>query len=117
MGFYDEIAKDINWEITSNSEKYLTVVGGKLQLPNPKWLQYHLNKLDSVIEAIHAFREGVLTGVNYDIERIEKKVIYDSEEAKSFLHFLSENYSLFSIDIESRNLSTDRALPKSTNST
>lgn len=109
MGFYDEIAKGIEWEITSNSEKYLTVVGGKLQLPNPKWLQYHLNKLDSIIEAIHAFRAGILTGVDYDIERIEKRVIYDSEEAKRFLHFLTQEYSLFAIDIESRNLSTDKA--------
>lgn len=112
MGFYDEIAKDINWELTSNTEKYLTVVGGKLQLPNPKWLQYHLNKLDSVIEAIHAFREGVLVGVNYDIDNIEKRVIHDSEEAKSFLRFLTKEFTLFSIDIESRNLSTDKAKNK-----
>ena len=112
MGFYDEIAKDISWELTTNSEKYLTVVGGKLQLPNPKWLQYHLNKLDSIIEAIHAFREGVLTGVSYDIENIKKKVIYNSEEAKSFLRFLAQEYTLFSIDIESRNLSTDKAKNK-----
>ena len=38
MGFYDEIAKDINWEIGTGTESYLKVVNGKLQLPNPKWL-------------------------------------------------------------------------------
>lgn len=112
MGFYDEIAKGINWELTSNVDGYLKVVNGKLQLPNPKWLQYHLRFLDNVIEAIHAFREGQLVGTDYDVDLISKKVISDPEEAIRFLRVLSANYKLFSIDIESSNLLPDKTKNK-----
>lgn len=108
MGFYDEIAKDVKWEYASNTESYLKVINGVIQLPQPKWLMYHLNKLDAVIEAIHAFREGQLTGKDYDIDLIKGRIIYDAEEGISFLKHLDEQYSLFAIDIESKNLSTDK---------
>lgn len=109
MSFYSEIAKGIPWEITSNTDAYLRVVGGKLQLPNPKWLSYNLRYLDKVIEAIHAFKNGELTGESYDIDQIEKRLISDPIEGINFLNRLGDNYELFSIDIESDNLSTDKA--------
>ena len=109
MGFYDEIAKGINWEITPNTDGYLKVKNGKLQLPNPKWLAYNLRFLDKVIEAVHAFRNGELTGEDYDIELIEKNLIENPEEGIAFLQFLEKNYKEFAIDIESDNLLTDKA--------
>ena len=112
MGFYDEIAKGVQWEISSNVDFYLKVVANKLQLPNPKWLQFHLNYLDKVIEAIHAFRNGVLTGLDYDITKIQRTVIENPEEALRFLRNLQENYKVFSVDIESSNLSTDKMTNK-----
>lgn len=112
MGFYDEIAKDLNWEINSNTDAYLKVINGAIQLPNPKWLQYHLPYLDKVIEALHAFRNGELRGEEYDIDKIEKHLISAPEEGITFLRELSQKYSVYSIDIESRNLSTDRASNK-----
>lgn len=108
MGFYDEIAKDINWEIGTGTESYLKVVNGKLQLPNPKWLQYHLPYLDKVIEAIHAFRENKLYGMSYDTNKIIKHVIDDPEEALCFLKDIDSKYNEFSIDIESSNLTTNK---------
>ena len=107
MGFYDELAKDVSWEIGSGTESYLKVINGKLQLPSTKWLQYHLEYLDKVIEAISAFRSGVLVGMQYDISKIIKHVIDTPEEAKRFLLDVLYNYNLFSIDIESQNLLTD----------
>lgn len=109
MGFYDEIAKGINWEITSNTDGYLKVVNNKLQLPNPKWLAYNLRFLDKVIEAIHAFRSSELVGQSYDVELIQKTLIENPEEGINFLRILSKDYKVFAIDIESDNLSTDRA--------
>ena len=108
MGFYDEIAKNIEWELANSTESYLKVVNDKLQLPNPKWLQYHLRYLDNVIEAIHAFEAGQLKGINYDTDKIEKHIINNAEEGISFLSFLESNYNIFSIDIESSNLLPDR---------
>ena len=107
MGFYDEIAKDIQWELASNTDAYLKVVGGKLQLPNPKWLQFHLNFLDKVIEAIHAFRAGVLVGKDFDLDLIDKRVVKDPGEALSLLKDIS-SYPKFSVDIETSNLATDK---------
>ena len=112
MAFYDEIAKDIPWEIAGSTDAYLKVKNGKLQLPNPKWLQFHLRFLDNVIEAIHAFRNGELRGESFDIDSIEKKLICDPEEGIAFLRELSTKYKTYAIDIESSNLSTDRAQNK-----
>lgn len=112
MGFYDEIAKDIKWEYTKNTDAYLKVVGGTLQLPHPGWLQYHLRYLDKVIEAIHAFRQGQLKGVDYDINTIEKRIVSDAREGADLLRELTKNYNTFSIDIESSNLLTDKTKNK-----
>ena len=106
MGFYDNIAKNINYEITSNEDAYLQVVNGKLLLPNPGWLRYHLRYLDNVIEAVHAFEKGLLPIKSVDLDTIEKKVISDPNEGINFLRFLSGKYKIFSIDIE-----TDNTLP------
>lgn len=108
MGFYDEIAKDISWEIAPSTDGYLKVVGGKLQLPNPKWLAFHLRYLDNVIEAIHAFRSGQLTGEAFDINTIKKTIINEPEEGLKALQEVSSKYKTFAIDIESDNLSTDK---------
>ena len=108
MGFYDNIAKNIPYEITSNEDAYLQVVNDKLQLPNPGWLRYHLRYLDNVIESIHAFEKGLLTVKAIDVSLIERKVIKDPEEAIRFLRTLSNSYKVFSIDIE-----TDNVLPDS----
>ena len=81
MAFYDEIAKDIQWEYTHNTDAYLKVIGGKLQLPHPGWLQYHLRYLDNVIEAINAFRAGALVGTDFDIESIDVKIVTEPAEA------------------------------------
>ena len=105
MGFYDEIAKDIKWEYAHNVEAYLKVVDGKLQLPSPKWLQFHLNYLDNVIEAISAFKSGQLTGVACDMTSFKTKTIDDPTEAVNCLRTLRE-LKHFSIDIE-----TDNTLP------
>lgn len=112
MSFYDEIAKNIKWETTSNTDAYLKVVNGTLQLPNPKWLQYHLRYLDKVIEAIHAFENGQLRGVDFDTDKIEKLVVKDPVKGVCILSFLENNYSLFSIDIETSNLLTDKTKNK-----
>lgn len=112
MAFYDEIAKDIPWEYASNVDAYLKIKNGKLQLPNPKWLQFHLRFLENVIEAIHAFRNGELRGKEFDLDSIEKRVIRDPEEGITFLRELETKYKTYSIDIESNNLSTDKAKNK-----
>lgn len=112
MAFYDEIAKDIPWEYASNVDAYLKIKNGKLQLPNPKWLQFHLHFLEKVIEAIHAFRNGELRGKEFDLDSIEKRVIRDPEEGIAFLRELGIKYKTYSIDIESNNLSTDKAKNK-----
>lgn len=106
MGFYDNIAKNIPYEITSNEDAYLHVVNGKLQLPNPGWLRYHLRYLDSVIETIHAFEKGLLSIRTVDLDAFEKKVISDPQEGIKFIRFLSNKYKVFSVDIE-----TDNTLP------
>lgn len=106
MGFYDGIAKNIPYEITSNEDGYLKVVNGKLLLPNPGWLRYHLKYLDQVIETIKAFEKGLLSYKEVDLDSIEKKVIKDPTEGIQFLRFLSSKYKVFSIDIE-----TDNTLP------
>ena len=108
MAFYDEIAKNIDWEYAHSVDAYLKVKNGKLQLPNPKWLQFHLNFLDNVIEAIHAFRKGELRGESFDLESIEKHIIDDPEEGIAFLRELATKYKTYAIDIESSNLSTDK---------
>lgn len=108
MGFYDIIAKDINWDYGTGTEDYLKVVGGKLLLPQPKWLAYHLHKLDSVIEAIHAFKAGKLTGLTYDVSKIKKYVFDSPKDGIEFLDYLNKYYMLFAIDIETENLSTDK---------
>lgn len=105
MGFYDEIAKDISWEYAHSTEAYLKVVNGKLQLPHPGWLQYHLNYLDKVIETIDGFRKGLITGQSYDISQIVKHIIDDPIEGINVLRKL-RNVKHFSIDIE-----TDNTLP------
>lgn len=112
MGFYDEIAKNIPWEIANSTDAYLKVVGGKLQLPNVKWLQYHLRYIDKIIETIYAFERGELRGISYDVSIIKKHIIDNPEEGINFLRTLSKEYSEFSIDIESSNLSTDRTKNK-----
>lgn len=114
MGFYDEIAKGIKWEYTHNVDGFLKVKNGVLQLPQPGWLQWHLRYLDNVIEAINAFRAGQLKGADFDIDRIEKTVIKSPEEALRFLREVLKGgkYHLFSIDIESSNLLTDKAKNK-----
>lgn len=110
MGFYDVIAKDVPWEYTTNAESYLKWVDGKIQLPKAGWLQYHLGFLDKIIETLHAYRNGALQAMQpYDLERIEKHVIYDPEEATNFLGVISNKYKVFSIDIETSNLLTDKA--------
>ena len=106
MGFYDNIAQGINYEITSNEDAYLKVVNGKLLLPNPGWLRYHLRYLDNVIESIKAFAQGLLAVETIDIDQFEKKVIVDPIEGIKFLRFLSVKYKVFSVDIE-----TDNTLP------
>lgn len=111
MSFYDIIAKDIPWEITPNTDGYLKVKAGKLQLPSPGWLVYHLRFLDSVIESINAFKAGQLSIESYDIDKIEKRVVSDWEEGIAILSELSQ-YELFSIDIESNNLLPDRVKNK-----
>lgn len=108
MGFYDVIAKNINWEVSHNTDTFLKVVNGKLQLPHPGWLQYHLRYLDNVIEAIHAVEQGVLVGIDYDVSIIEKRVIGDPIEGMKVLRDIKSNYQLFAIDIESANTLPDR---------
>lgn len=108
MGLYEVIAKDIPWEIGAGTESYLKVVGGKLQLPNVKWLQYHLNYLDSIVEAINAFKAGVLKGISYDVSKIEKTIIADPIDAIKVIRDLQSLYTIFAIDIETSNLSTDK---------
>ena len=112
MSFYSTIAKDIPWEITSNTDGYLKVVNGKLQLPSPKWLQYHLRYLDSVIEAIHAFRAGKLAQKEYNLEKVITDVIFQADTAISILKQLSSDYKVFAIDIESDNLLTNKSKNK-----
>ena len=107
MGFYDKIASDIPYEITSNTDSYLKVVGGKLQLPNTGWLQWHLRYLDKVIDAIHAFRNGQLRGCEYDMSLIQKTLVHNPEEGINILKKLDSEFTLFSIDIETSNLSTN----------
>lgn len=107
MSFYDNIAKGIPWELTSNIDKHLKVVGGKLQLPNPKWLAYHLPYLDKVIEAIAAFKAGQLRSEVYDVSQIKKHVIDNAEEGLNFIKSI-ETYPVMAIDIETSNLSTDK---------
>lgn len=111
MAFYDRIAKDISWEYTSNTDAYLRVVNGKLQLPQPGWLQYHLKFLDNVIEAIDAFRHGLLRGTPYDMSQLLKTVVTDPNEGILWLGQLQSSV-LFSIDIESDNLYTDKTRNK-----
>lgn len=106
MGFYDVIAKNVPYEITSNEDGYLQVVNGKLLLPNPGWLRYHLKYLDKVIETVKAFEKGLLSIKSVDLDTIEKKVISDPIQGIQFLRFLSSKYKVFSIDIE-----TDNTLP------
>ena len=105
MAFYDEIAKDIQWEYAHSTEAYLKVVNGKLQLPHPGWLQFHLNYLDKVIETIKGFREGLITGVSCDISEFDVKWISNPTEAVNELRRLKDT-KYFSIDIE-----TDNTLP------
>lgn len=107
MAFYDEIAEGINYKITANTEEYLKVVDNTILLPNPKWLMWHFNYLDKIVEACSAFKQGVLIGKSFDLSSIEKHIIGEAEEGISFLRFLNTNYSLFSIDIETSNLLTD----------
>ena len=108
MAFYDEIAKDIPWEYANNVDGYLKVKNGKLQLPHPKWLQFHLRFLDNVIEAIRAFRSGELRSETLDLDVIEKRIVQEPEEGISFLRELGKKYKTYAIDIESSNLSTDK---------
>ena len=108
MGFYDKIGSDIPYEITSNTDSYLKVVGGKRHLRNTGWLQWHLRYLDKVIDAIHAFRNGQLRGYEYDMSLIQKTLVHNSEEGINILKKLDSEYTLFSIDIETSNLSTDK---------
>ena len=107
MAFYDEIAKDIQWEYTHNTDAYLKVIGGKLQLPHPGWLQYHLRYLDNVIEAINAFRVGALVGNDFDIESIDVKIVTEPTEAIKVLREIRSKYTEFSIDIETANTLPD----------
>lgn len=108
MGFYDEIAKDIPWEYNHNTEAYLKVVGGKLQLPHPGWLQYHLRYLDNIIEVINAFRVGQYKGTEYDIENIDVQSITDPIEGINLLRKLRKEYNEFSVDIETANTLPDK---------
>lgn len=112
MGFYSEIAKDIQWEYTSNVDAYLKIVNGKLQLPQAGWLAYHLRYLDNVIEAINAFRHGQLTGETIKLETLNRHIVRDPGEAVKILRDISNKYKVFSIDIESNNLSTDKTKNK-----
>lgn len=107
MGFYDEIAKDIPWEYSHSVDAYLKVVGGKLQLPHPGWLQYHLRYLDNVIEAINAFRAGALVGLNYDISQINVTIVTDPIKGISQLKNVKTKYHEYSIDIETSNTLPD----------
>ena len=103
MGFYDEIAKGVPWEISRNTDKYLKVVGGKLQLPHTGWLQYNLRYLDKVIEAIDVYKAGVLKGIDYDLSIIEKRVVNDPVEGLEILRDIRSKYKEFAIDIETAN--------------
>ncbi len=107
MAFYDEIAKDIPWEYAHSTDAYLKVVGGKLQLPHPGWLQYHLRYLDNAIEAINAFRAGVLKGINYDISQIDVNIVTDALEGMKVLRNIRNTYKEFSVDIETANTLPD----------
>ena len=107
MAFYDEIAKDIPWEYAHSTDAYLRVVGGKLQLPHPGWLQYHLRYLDNVIEAINAFRAGALKGIDYDISQIDVTIITDALEGMKVLRNIRSKFHEFSIDIETSNTLPD----------
>lgn len=109
MGFYSEIAKGVPWEYNSNVEAFLKWIDGKLQLPKEGWLQYHLRFLDKIIETIHAYRGGALRAQQpYDLNKIEKHVIKNPGEALNFLRDISNKYKVFSIDIETSNLLTDK---------
>lgn len=108
MGFYDEIAKDIPWEYNHNTDAYLKVVGGKLQLPHPGWLQYHLRYLDNIIEVINAFRSGQYKGIEYDINLIEVNIIDDALQGINSLRKIRQAYKEFSIDIETSNTLPDK---------
>lgn len=108
MGFYDEIAKGIPWEYASDVESYLRWINGKLQLPRGGWLQYHLSFLDKIIETIHAYKTGgIKIEKPYDLTRVTKTLIIDPKEGANFLTSIDE-YTEFSIDIESSNLLTDK---------
>lgn len=108
MGFYDEIAKEIPWELAHSTDAYLKVVGGKLQLPHPGWLQFHLGYLDNVIEAINAFKSGALRGESFDLDLATVIICTDAVEGLNQLRKIRKTHKSFSIDIE-----TDNTLPDS----
>lgn len=107
MGFYDVIAKDISWEYSHNTDAYLKVVGGKLQLPAPGWLIYHLRYLDNVIEAINAFKSGVLSEDIFDLALVNVIVCTDPVSGLNQLRKIRKTHKSFAIDIETANTLPD----------
>lgn len=105
---YDKLTDNSPWEYAQEEKDYLKIKNNKIQLPKEKYVYSHFNYIDKIIEVSNAFKKGVLPTQDADMSTFEVEIISNCDKAINTLNNLSSHYKLFSIDIESSNLLTDK---------